>query len=187
MSLPTIAVLCGSLRKNSVNRIVAHAQPDLAPAGVTVVQAPSIAEIPLYNQDTAEPIPASVTAVGDVLRAADGVVIVTPEYNYSVPGGLKNAIDWISRLPEQPLSGKPLAIQTASPGAIGGARCQYHLRQILVFLNAMVLNRPEVMIGSYGNKIDAEAGTLTDQGTRDHIAMQLAALVAMIEQLKPRS
>jgi chromate reductase len=186
MSASTITVLCGSLRENSVNRIIAHALPGLAPAGVSVVQAPSIGEIPLYTQEMTA-TPAAVIALADALRAADGIVIVTPEYNYSVPGVLKNAIDWISRLPEQPLSGKPLAIQSASPGVIGGARCQYHLRQILVFLNAMVLNKPEVMIGSYGSKIDAQAGTLTDPGTRDHIAQQLAALVAMIEQLKPKS
>ncbi len=82
-------------------------------------------------------------------------MIVTPEYNYSVPGGLKNAIDWLSRLPEQPLSGKPVPIQTSSPGAIGGARCQYHLRQILVFLDAMVTNKT----GIYGRRHPEQSGS----------------------------
>ncbi|HAI6795969.1 TPA: class I chromate reductase YieF, partial [Escherichia coli] len=113
-----------------------------------------------------------------------GVVIVTPEYNYSVPGGLKNAIDWLSRLPDQPLAGKPVLIQTSSMGVIGGARCQYHLRQILVFLDAMVMNKPEFMGGVIQNKVDPQTGEVIDQGTLDHLTGQLAAFGEFIQRVK---
>jgi chromate reductase len=106
------------------------------------------------------------------------VIIVTPEYNYSVPGVLKNALDWLSRLPTQPFAGKPTMIQSGSPGVIGGARAQYHLRQILVFLDATVMNKPEVMIGQIASKVDAGSGELTDEATRGFIAAQLKAFAA---------
>ena len=118
--------------------------------------------------------------MGEAIAAADGVVIVTPEYNYSVPGVLKNAIDWLSRLPNQPFAGKPVAIQSASPGALGGARAQYHLRQSLVFLDARVLNRPEVMVGGAYGKADMASGDLTDQATKDFIAGQLKAFADFV-------
>ncbi|MNN79915.1 NADPH-dependent FMN reductase [compost metagenome] len=111
-------------------------------------------------------------------------MIVTPEYNYSVPGGLKNAIDWLSRLPDQPLAGKPVLIQTSSMGAIGGARCQYHLRQILVFLDAMVMNKPEFMGGVIQNKVDTQTGEVIDQSTLDHLTGQLAAFGDYIQRVK---
>jgi len=101
---------------------------------------------------------------------------VTPEYNYSIPGGLKNALDWLSRTTPQPFVGKPVAIQTASPGMIGGARCQYHLRQVLVFLDARTLNKPEIIIGQVSAKVDHETMILTDPQTREFIGRQLAAL-----------
>ncbi len=119
----------------------------------------------------------------DAIAAADGVVIVSPEYNYSMPGGLKNAIDWLSRLKPQPFAGKPVAIQSASGGALGGARMQYHLRQSMVFLDAHVLNRPEVMIGQAPSKVDAE-GRLADEATRKFIADQLVAFAAFITRLR---
>lgn len=114
--------------------------------------------------------------MGKAIAAADGVIIVTPEYNYSVPGALKNAIDWLSRLPDNPFAGKPVAIQSASPGMIGGARAQYHLRQSMVFLNARVLNKPEIMIGQAASRIDADSATVTDESTRQHLTAQLVAL-----------
>ncbi|ONF84114.1 hypothetical protein BXA16_06975 [Salmonella enterica subsp. enterica serovar Typhimurium] len=100
------------------------------------------------------------------------------------PGGLKNAIDWLSRLPEQPLAGKPVLIQTSSMGAIGGARCQYHLRQILVFLDAMVMNKPEFMGGVIQNKVDPQTGEVVDQGTLDHLTGQLTAFGEFIQRVK---
>ncbi|BFO12765.1 FMN-dependent NADPH-azoreductase [Serratia rubidaea] len=181
-----IVTLLGSLRKGSYNAIVANALPKLAPPGMTIEALPSIRDIPLYDADLQqeEGFPATVEAIAEKIRQADGVIIVTPEYNYSVPGGLKNAIDWISRLPNQPLAGKPLAIQTSSMGPIGGARCQYHLRQIMVFLDAMVMNRPEFMGGVIQNKVDEQAGELTDQATLEFIRSQLAAFRDYIAQVR---
>lgn len=169
-------VLLGSLRAASVHRIIAHALPALAPEGVEIEQLGSVGDIPHYDADLqAEGFPAAVLAMGEAIRKAGGVIIVTPEYNYSVPGALKNALDWLSRLPDTPFAGKPVAIQTGSPGMIGGARCQYHLRQILVFLDAYVLNKPEVMVSQVMPKVDAAAGELIDAATRSFIGSQLAA------------
>lgn len=181
-----IVTLLGSLRKGSYNAIVANTLPKLAPPGMTIEALPSIRDIPLYDADLQqeEGFPATVEAIAEKIRQADGVIIVTPEYNYSVPGGLKNAIDWISRLPNQPLAGKPLAIQTSSMGPIGGARCQYHLRQIMVFLDAMVMNRPEFMGGVIQKKVDEQAGELTDQATLEFIRSQLAAFRDYIAQVR---
>ncbi|MDU5715797.1 MAG: NADPH-dependent FMN reductase [Citrobacter freundii] len=179
-----VVTLLGSLRKGSFNGMVARTLPKIAPAGMEVSALPSIGDIPLYDADLQqeEGFPASVEALAEQIRKADGVVIVTPEYNYSVPGG--NAIDWLSRLPDQPLSGKPVLIQTSSMGAIGGARCQYHLRQILVFLDAMVMNKPEFMGGVIQNKVDPQTGEVIDQSTLDHLTGQLTAFGDYIQRVK---
>jgi len=176
--------ILGSLRKASYNAAIARALPALAPEGVTVRPLGSVGDFPLYNADIqAEGFPAAVLAMGEAIAKADGVIIVTAEYNYSVPGVLKNAIDWLSRLPAQPFIGKPTAIQSGSPGVIGGARAQYHLRQILVFLDAAVMNKPEVMVGQIMTKVDAASGELTDQVTRDFIAGQLQAFAAFARRV----
>ncbi|WP_312211641.1 NADPH-dependent FMN reductase [Pseudescherichia sp.] len=181
-----VVTLLGSLRKGSFNAMVARTLPKVAPEGMTVVPLPTIADIPLYDADIQqeEGFPQSVEAIAEQIRNADGVVIVTPEYNYSVPGGLKNAIDWLSRLPAQPLAGKPVLIQTSSMGAIGGARCQYHLRQILVFLDAMVMNKPEFMGGVIQNKVDPQTGEVIDQSTLDHLTGQLTAFGDYIKKVR---
>lgn len=181
-----IVTLLGSLRHGSFNAMVARTLPRIAPSGMSVDALPSIKDIPLYDADIQqeEGFPSTVEAIAEQIRAADGVVIVTPEYNYSVPGGLKNAIDWLSRLPEQPLAGKPVLIQTSSMGAIGGARCQYHLRQILVFLDAMVMNKPEFMGGVIQNKVDTQTGEVVDQSTLDHLTGQLTAFADYIQRVK---
>ena len=181
-----VVTLLGSLRKGSFNGMVARTLPGIAPAGMEIVALPSIGDIPLYDADIQQEdgFPQSVQDIAQQIREADGVVIVTPEYNYSVPGGLKNAIDWLSRLPEQPLSGKPVLIQTSSMGAIGGARCQYHLRQILVFLDAMVLNMPEFMGGVIQNQVDPQTGEVIDQSTLDHLTGQLTAFGDYIQRVK---
>lgn len=167
--------LVGSLRKASYNHAIARALPGLAPEGVTISELCSVGDMPLYDQDeNAKGFPAAVTAMGEAIAKADGIIIVSPEYNYSMPGVLKNALDWLSRLPNQPFAGKPVALQSASMGVFGGARMQYHLRQTLVFLDAHVLNKPEVMVGAVQNKID-DKGQITDQGTKDFIASQLKA------------
>lgn len=166
--------------------MVARTLPKIAPAGMSITALPSIADMPLYDADVQQEdgFPQTVESIAEQIREADGVVIVTPEYNYSVPGGLKNAIDWLSRLPEQPLAGKPVLIQTSSMGAIGGARCQYHLRQILVFLDAMVMNKPEFMGGVIQNKVDTQTGEVVDQSTLDHLTGQLTAFGDYVKRVK---
>jgi chromate reductase len=176
--------ICGSLRKGSFNRIVMNALPGLAPAGMAIKEAPSFAEFPLYNADVqnASGFPAPVTALADAIRAADGVIFNTPEYNFSLPGGLKNALDWVSRLKEQPFVGKPIAIQSASPGPVGGARVQYDLRKMLCFLDARTLNKPEIFVGNAASRLDEKTGEIKDETTRDLIRQQLAAFAAFIER-----
>jgi chromate reductase len=171
-----LLTLCGSLRAGSYNRMLARSLPMLAPDGVRIVEAPSIATLPLYDADAqSKGFPDEVVRLGDAIRAADGVIVVTPEYNYSVPGVLKNAIDWVSRLQEQPFRLKPVLIQSVSTGMLGGARAQYHLRQTMVFLEANVFNRPEVMVGGAKGKFDESAGLLTDESTRNVVRQQLDA------------
>ncbi|MEP9375875.1 NADPH-dependent FMN reductase [Aquabacter sp. CN5-332] len=173
-------VWVGSVRKGSYNAAVARALGGLAPEGVEIERLPSVAELPIYDGDIeAEGLPQTVVALGEAIRAADALVIVTPEYNYSVPGGLKNAIDWTSRVKPQPLKGKPLLILSASQGVFGGARAQYHLRQILVGLDARVMNVPEVMVSTAHKKV-SEAGELNDQPTLDFIGKQLAAFKGFV-------
>lgn len=179
--MANILAICGSLRKGSFNRAVMETLPELAPPDMVISFAASIGDIPHYDFDVQQAgFPPAVTALADAIRAADGLVIVTPEYNYSTPGVLKNAIDWLSRLPKQPFAGKPVAIQSASGGIFGGARAQYHLRQSLVALDARVLNRPEIMVGSAKDKIDGAAMRLTDGPTRELIGKQLVTFAEMI-------
>jgi chromate reductase, NAD(P)H dehydrogenase (quinone) len=178
-----VVSLLGSLRKGSYNGAIARALPALAPEGMTITPLPSIRDLPLYDADLhAAGFPPVVTALAAPIAAADGVMIVTPEYNYSIPGGLKNAIDWLSRLSPQPFAGKPVALASASMGALGGARAQYHLRQSMVFLDAYVLNRPEVIVPAVQTKIDAN-GEITDKAVRDFIAAELASFAAFIRRL----
>ncbi len=179
-----LVTLVGSLRKGSYNAALARNLPALAPEGMNFAALGSVGGLPHYDADVqALGFPAAATAMGAAIKAADGVVIVTPEYNYSIPGVLKNALDWLSRLPDKPFAGKPVLIQSAAMGALGGGRAQYHLRQILVFLDAQVFNIPEVMVAQVQNRIDAE-GTLTDQPTRDVIANQLRGFQSFVRRAK---
>lgn len=174
--------ICGSLRKGSYNRMVMNSLPQLAPEGMQLKEAPPYYEFPLYNADiqNSSGIPASVQALAEAIRAADGVILVTPEYNFGIPGALKNAIDWVSRLQNQPFAGKPIALQSASPGPLGGARVQYDLRRAMVFLDALTLNRPEIFIGNCKQRIDEKTGQITDGPTREFIKQQLAAFANFI-------
>ncbi len=175
----------GSLRKKSYNAMALRAAQAAMPAGATM-KIFDIAGIPIYNDDVREQgFPESVQQFRDQIAAADGLVIVTPEYNYSVPGVLKNAIDWASRPPKQPFEGKPIAIFSASPGALGGVRAQYHLRQSFVFLNGQVLNRPEIMIGNAQTKFDEE-GKLKDEPTREIIGKLMVALAEAAREHKTK-
>lgn len=167
--------LCGSLRKGSYNRMALNAAIELAPDGMRI-DTFDIAPIPVYDEDLrAKGFPPAVQSLRERIAAADALLFVTPEYNYSVPGVLKNAIDWASRPPDQPFNGKPGAIMGASPGRYGTARSQYHLRQICVTLNILLINTPEVMIAQADKKFDAE-GRLTDEPTRKFIKDLLVSL-----------
>ncbi|MBS0560229.1 MAG: NAD(P)H-dependent oxidoreductase [Proteobacteria bacterium] len=167
--------ICGSLRSGSLNARMLRAAAELLPEGVGLTVAP-LHDIPLYDGDVeAQGVPAPVQALRDAIRAADALLIATPEYNHSIPGVLKNAIDWASRPPEQPFAGKPIAIMGASPGMFGTVRSQLHLRQVLVALDGRLLGKPEVMVGAAANKFDA-AGRLTDETTRKHVAGLVEAL-----------
>lgn len=115
------------------------------------------------------------------------MIFVTPEYNFSMPGALKNALDWVSRLPNQPFVGKPVAIQSASTSQVGGARMQYHLRQTMVFLDALVFTRPEIFIAHAPTKFDEKAGIFTDQTGRDLIKKQLEGFTKFIERVGPKA
>lgn len=174
--------ISGSLRKGSFNSAALRAARDLAPVGMHIEIA-DISEVPLYNEDVrAKGFPAVVEDLRRRVKEADGLLIATPEYNYSIPGVLKNTIDWISRPPEQPFDGKPIALMGASGGMLGTARAQYHLRQSFVFLNGLVMNRPEVMIATAQSKFDAQ-GNLADQTTRDFIAAMLIAFEAWVRRI----
>ncbi len=174
--------IAGSLRRGSFNVAALRAAQELAPAGMTI-DIFDISAIPLYNEDVkVQAFPPVVTDLRARIKAADGLLLATPEYNYSTSGVLKNVIDWASRPPEHPFDGKPIALMGASAGALGTARAQYHLRQIFIFLNAHILNRPEVFIGAAPTKFDAE-GKLTDQPTRDFVAAMLIAFKAWIAKL----
>jgi chromate reductase, NAD(P)H dehydrogenase (quinone) len=179
-----VTCICGSLRKGSYNRMVMNALPGLAPAHMKLSEAPPFSEFPLYNADMQESggIPPAVQKLADAVRAADGVIFNSPEYNFSIPGGLKNAIDWVSRVPNQPFAGKPVALQSAANGVLGGGRMQYDLRRAMIFLDAVTLNKPEIFIGNCSTKIDAKTGQITDEQTVGFIRQQLASFAKFIEQ-----
>src|ERR1022692_1054349 len=150
----TVLGICGSLRKLSINRGLLRAAQQLTPQGVSL-EFFDLLGIPPYNQDDEGKPPGIVTEFKARIRAADAILIATPEYNYSIPGVLKNAIDWASRpYGDSAWEGKPVAVMGASGGLQGTSRAQYHLRQVFVFLNMYPLNRPEVMIAGASQKFD---------------------------------
>lgn len=181
-----VVVVCGSLRAQSYNARIAAALPALAPSGMTIVAAPAFGGFPLYNSDlhAGGDFPADVTAWCDALRAADGVIVVSPEFNWSIPAPLKNAIDWASKVPANPIRNKPFAIQSASTGPMGGSRMQYHLRQVLTALDAQVFGKPEIIVAFADKKLDTATGALTDQPTIDIIRQQLAAFAVFIKRVR---
>ena len=181
-----VLVICGSLRKRSYNVALTRALPELAPSEMKLVTAPPFETLPLYNADIQEAsgFPGPAENLATAIRAADGVLFVTPEYNWSMPGGLKNAIDWVSRMKEQPFEGKPVAIQSCSQGPLGGARMQYHWRMSMTFLKAFIFGTPEVFVGIAASKFDKETLALTDQGTKDAVKAQLAAFAKFINRVK---
>ncbi len=173
--------ISGSLRKGSYNSMALRAAQKLAPAGIEIEIA-DIGAIPLYNDDTrAAGEPQAVLDLRAKVRAADAVLLVSPEYNFSVPGVLKNTLDWMSRPPEPPFEEKCVAIMGAGAGPLGTARAQYHLRQVLVYMNTFTVNKPEVFIGSAQTKFNAE-GVLTDETT----AKFITDLLVSLQKLKTR-
>jgi chromate reductase len=172
----------GSLRAGSFNRGLLRAAVELAPAGMEI-ETFDIAGIPPFNQDQEAQPPQAVRDFKARIRAADAILIATPEYNYSIPGVLKNAIDSASRpYGDNPFDGKPVAIMGASIGVFGTARAQYHLRQSFVFLNMYPLNHPEMMVGLAESKFDA-AGRLTDEPTRKRMVDFLNTLAAWTKKI----
>jgi chromate reductase len=176
----------GSLRKGSFNRGLLRAAAEMLPDGMSL-DIYDLSAVPVYNADVeALGIPDVVQDFQRRIEEADALLVATPEYNYSMPGVLKNAIDWASRpssvRPVQPFDGKPVAIMGASPGMMGSGRAQYHLRQTCVFLNMLALNKPEVFVPVAQTKFDAE-GRLTDERARTVIRQLLESLAAWTRRL----
>jgi chromate reductase len=168
--------IAGSLRRDSYNRATLRAATELVPEGATI-ESFELDGIPGFNQDDEQNPPAKIAELKRRVREANAILFVTPEYNYSVPGVLKNAIDWASRpYGDNAWDGKPAAIMGTSVGAIGTARAQYHLRQMMVFLNMFPVNQPEVMIANASERFDA-ARNLTDDATKEFIRQLLGSLV----------
>jgi len=173
----------GSLRKGSYNTALLAAAADFLPGGMTL-ETFDLSPIPLYNEDVrAAGYPGPVRAFRERIAAADAILIATPEYNFSMPGVLKNALDWASRPPDPPLSGKPVAIMGASTGNFGTVRSQLHLRQVCVYTNMLPVNKPEVLVSRAQEKFDAE-GRLTDETTRGFVRDLLAALADWTVRLR---
>ncbi|HWV55772.1 NADPH-dependent FMN reductase [Pseudorhodoplanes sp.] len=177
-----IVTICGSLRKDSYNASLARLLPSLAPSDMIITAAPGYASFPHFNQDL--PVPADVMTLCDALRAADGVIIVAPEYGWTIPGALKNALDWVSKTKDQPFKDKPVALQSASVGPLGGSRMQYHMRQTLASIDALVFIKPEVQIAFAKDKFDAQTVALKDQPTIDLVKQQLDAFGAFVRRVK---
>jgi chromate reductase len=176
----TVALLgiCGSLRRSSLNRALLVAVGELLPAGATLAIDEHLAELPLFNSDL--PDPPAATALKAAIAAADGVVIAVPEYNYSVPGCLKNAIDWISRpVATAPLRGKPVGLVGAASGMSGTIRAQTHMRQMLLYSDTPCLAQPEVLLPRAQERFDA-AGRLADEPTRALVARFGSAMIAFV-------
>jgi chromate reductase len=181
--MATIKILgiAGSLRKGSYNRAALKAAQGLVPAGATL-EILDLPDLPGFNQDNEKSPPAAVTDMKARIRAADAILLATPEYNYSIPGVLKNAIDWASRpYGDSAWKGKPVAIMGASPGALGTARAQYDLRKCFVFLDMPVVNQPEVMISAAADKFDKD-GNLTDAKAKELIGKVLVGLCDLVRR-----
>jgi chromate reductase len=180
-----ILAISGSLRADSYNTASLRAAQKLAPEGVNIDIA-DISGIPMYNQDQSDQnVTSTVESLSAKILAADALLFATPEYNYSIPGVLKNTIDWLSRQDPQPLAGKPAAVMSASISLFGGARAQYDLRRIMIYLDVHFINKPEVMIASAHERFDT-GGELTDTVTAEFIAQLVTALADWTRQLRAR-
>jgi len=179
----TIFGFAGSLRKDSYNKALLRAAMELAPKEAKL-EIFDLEGIPPFNQDLEDRMPEKVKEFKAKIKAADAILIATPEHNYSMPGVLKNAIDWASRpYGNNSFEDKPVAIMSASTSILGGARAQYHLRQVLVSLNMHAINRPEVMVASVDEKVD-EKGNLMDEKARKRIGQLLENLIKWTKRLE---
>ncbi len=180
----TVAVLIGSLRGRSINRWLFNAAVELAPANMTLTEA-AIGDLPHFNDDLdVDGGPVSVQRIRKDVAAADALIVITPEYNHSIPGVLKNAIDWLSRPSGKgAILGKPVAVMGAAGGRSGSMRAQMELRNLFPTLNMHALNKPEVIVTFAGEKFD-DQGILTDEETRKLVAAQLAAFERWIHRLQ---
>ena len=175
----------GSLRKGSYNKALLRAAAELTPKDAEI-EIFDLEGIPIFNQDSENHPPEKVKEFKAKIKSADAILIATPEHNYSMPSALKNAIDWASRpYGDNAFEGKPVAMMSASIGMLGGARAQYHLRQVFIFLDMHPLNRPEVMVSYAPEKID-EKGKVTDEETREKIKELLGALVEWTKKVKAK-
>jgi chromate reductase len=181
-----VLVICGSLRKGSYNAALTRALPELAPPEIKLITSPPIETFPLYNADiqNSAGFPGPAVNLAEAIKDADAVLFVTPEYNWSMPGVLKNAIDWVSRMKDQPFKEKPVAIQSCSQGPLGGARMQYHWRMSMTFLGAYIFGTPEIFVSTAQTKFDKDTLALTDQPTKDIVKTQLAAFAKFIAKMK---
>jgi chromate reductase len=181
----TISILgfAGSLRKGSFNKALLRAAGEMVPQGMEL-EIFDLEGIPPFNQDLEKQPPAKIKEFKSKIRAADGILIATPEYNYSIPGVLKNAIDWASRpYGDNAFKDKPVGLMGASIGMLGSGRAQYHLRQCFVFLNMIPMNQPEVMVPFVEKKVDS-SGRLTDPQTREIIKQFLEALDTWVRKFR---
>jgi len=184
-----VITICGSLRKGSYNASLARTLPSLAPEGMTITPAPAWDKMPIYNHDIQADtgFPADAQTWAAAIRSADGVIIVSPEYNWSIPGGLKNAIDWVSRMKDVPFKEKPVALQSCAGGVLGGSRMQYHMRQCLTSIDAFLYGKPEVLVTFAAKKFDEKTLELTDQPTIDIVKQQLAGFGKFIRRLNGKT
>jgi chromate reductase len=179
MTAMTLLGICGSTRKASLNAALLRTLGEVLPAEATLRIYDGLEHLPIFNSDLAEPH--SVHALKGAIAAADGVIFAVPEYNYSVPGGLKNALDWVSRPPAtSPMRGKPIGLVGAATGMSGTIRAQNHMRQMLVYSDAPCMNQPEVLIPrAHERFVD---GKLTDESTRQLLARFSTAFVAFVRR-----
>jgi chromate reductase, NAD(P)H dehydrogenase (quinone) len=178
-------VICGSLRKGSYNAALARQLSKWAPEGLALRPAASFEKFPIYNFDVQQSpgFPAEINAWADEIRKADAIIIVSPEYNWSIPGGLKNAIDWVSRMKEQPFKDKPVVLQSCAGGILGGSRMQYHLRMSLTSVDCVIFGRPEVIVTFAAQKFDEKTLELKDQTAIDLIKQQLAGFERFVRKV----
>jgi chromate reductase len=176
--------ISGSLRARSYNRSALLAAAELMPPSMRLTIT-RYDDIPLFNQDLLDQgVPDAVARLAREIAAADGLLIASPEYNFSISGVLKNAVDWLSKIPVQPFKDKPVALLSATTGPLGGARHQYEVRKILGALEALILLKPEIYISMSATKFDAD-GRLTDAPTRKIMADQMLAFERWIGRMKP--